>query len=153
MLASPALRAEDKPQDKDKPSAQEQYRALVKEYSEAQQAYFKAIQGAKTAEERQNATDLMPKAEKFAPRFLELAEKHPKDPVVVDALVAAVRDWEMTAGLEGERAAEQRSSPADRNRPGPGSSGTSTSTIRTYRGPANSTAAALTGASPARAAG
>lgn len=87
MLASPALRAEDKPQDKNKPSPQDQFRALVKEYSEAQQEYFKAMREAKSDADRQKALEKNPKAEKFAPRFLELAEKNPKEPVAVDALV------------------------------------------------------------------
>src|SRR5262245_24903782 len=42
---------------------------------------------AKTAEQQQKAAEKMPKLEKFAPRFLELAEKNSGDPVVLDALI------------------------------------------------------------------
>jgi hypothetical protein len=88
LLAFPALRAEDKPQDKDKsPSPKKQYDDLVNEYSEAQQAYFSAMREAKTPEERQKiVAEKSPKPEKFALKFLELAEKNPTDPVAVDAL-------------------------------------------------------------------
>jgi hypothetical protein len=101
VLASPALRAEDKPQDKDKPP-QEQYSALMTEFSQAQQAYFGAMRAAKSHEERQKAAEKAPKMEKFAPRFLELAVKHPKDPVTVDALA-----WIVT-NVRGEVAKAER---------------------------------------------
>ena len=106
MLASPALRAEDKPQDKDKPTPKEQYGALVKGYSDAQQAYFSAMRAAKTDDERKKAAELSPKAEKYAALFLELAEKHPKDPVAIDALVWIVTNTGSAAKVEKGRAFE-----------------------------------------------
>src|SRR5579859_6386441 len=84
LLAFPALRAEDK--DK-APTPREQYAALIKEYLQTQQAYFSAMRAAKTAEERQKAAEKSPKADKFAAKFLELAEKNAKDPVAVDAML------------------------------------------------------------------
>jgi hypothetical protein len=90
LLALPALRADDKP--KDKPTTPEgHYKALLKEYQDAQAEYSKALREAKTAEERNKVfQEKSPKPEKFAPKFLELAEKNPKDPVAVDALVWVV---------------------------------------------------------------
>jgi hypothetical protein len=106
LLASPALRADDKPQDKDKRSPQEQYDALLKQYSDQQQAYFKAMNEAKTNEERKKATELRPKAEKYAPQFLELAEKNRKDKFAVDALVWIVTNAGAAAKAEKDKAFE-----------------------------------------------
>src|SRR5262249_37229451 len=65
----------------------EQYQALLKVYQDAMQAYSEAIGKAQTYEERQKVfDDVYPKPEKLAPRFLELAEKYPQDPVAFDAL-------------------------------------------------------------------
>src|SRR5262249_40666414 len=104
VLASPALRADDKPQDKDKRSPQEQYDALMKEYSEAQQAYYKALREAKTDDERKKAAELSPKLEKLAPQFLELALKNPKDRFAVDALTWIVTNTDATAKAEKDKA-------------------------------------------------
>jgi hypothetical protein len=84
-LAVPALAAG---QTKEKPAAPaEQYQALVKAYQDALQAYSQALGKAKTYEERMTVFDeVYPKPEKFAPGFLELAEKHPQDPAAFDAL-------------------------------------------------------------------
>jgi hypothetical protein len=83
-LAVPALAGPPK----EKPaSPAEQYQALVKAYQDTVQAYSEAIGKAKTDEERQKVSeDLNPKPEKLAPRFLELAEGYPKDPVALDGL-------------------------------------------------------------------
>jgi hypothetical protein len=68
-----------------------QYQALVKEYSEAQQAFFKEYQAAKDEDKPKLLEEKYFKAaEQFAIKFLELAEKNPKDPVAVDALVWVV---------------------------------------------------------------
>jgi len=90
LLALPALRADDKPKDQ---PPNEQYAALVKEYQTAQQAAMKAMREAKTTEERQKASlEARSLAGKFAPRFLELAEKSPKEAAAVDALVWVVNN-------------------------------------------------------------
>jgi hypothetical protein len=88
-LAVPALAAG---QTKEKPAAPaEQYQALVKVYQDALQAYSEALGKAKTYEERMKVfDDVYPKPEKLAPRFLELAEKHPQDPAAFDALTWVV---------------------------------------------------------------
>ena len=84
-LAVPALAAG---QTKEKPAAPaEQYQALVGAYQDALQTYSEALGKAKTYEERMKVFDeVYPKPEKLAPKFLELAEKHPQDPAAFDAL-------------------------------------------------------------------
>jgi hypothetical protein len=87
VLALPALRAEDKSKDK-AASPKDQYAALVKEFDSAQQAFYKAYSEAKTDAERQKAVqEKYPQPDKFAAKFMELAQQHPKDPVAIDALV------------------------------------------------------------------
>jgi acyl-CoA reductase-like NAD-dependent aldehyde dehydrogenase len=90
LLAGPPLQADDKP--KDKPSTpQEQYKTLVAEWQNAMKEYRQAMSKAKTQEERQKVfQEKYPQPDKFAPRFLELAEKNPKDPAGVDALIWVV---------------------------------------------------------------
>ena len=93
LLALPAPADDDKPKDKDKPNDKpmtpaEQYKALDKEYNDAMQAFQKAYGEAKTNEDRQKLlTDKYPQPDKFAPKFLKLAEEHPKDAAALDALV------------------------------------------------------------------
>jgi hypothetical protein len=89
LLALPAL-ADDKP--KDQPTPEEQYKALVKDYSDA-------LRQVKTLQERNKLV------QETAPKFLELAEKNPKDPVAVDALVWVVNNTTGVArGKESPRA-------------------------------------------------
>jgi hypothetical protein len=89
LLAMPALWAEDKPKDKDKPAtpAEQQYKALRAEYQKAQSAYQDALRAAKTPEERQKVVREKNPSPKLASQFVTLAEKYPKDPVAVDALI------------------------------------------------------------------
>jgi len=63
----------------------EQYQALLKEYREAQVAYQKARQDARTYEEQLLLK--YPWPDSFAPKFLALAERHAKGPVALDALL------------------------------------------------------------------
>src|SRR5437016_2457380 len=72
----------------------EQYKALVKEYQDAWEELNKARAAAKTDEERRLAEEKLPRAEKFAPKFFQLAEKYPKDPAAFDTLV-----WVATSTL------------------------------------------------------
>lgn len=86
LLAWPAARAQDKPKD-ESPTPKAQYDALMKEYQTAQQDFFTALRGAKTPQEQmKRMQEESPKIDKVLARFIELAEKHPKDPVAVDAL-------------------------------------------------------------------
>jgi hypothetical protein len=84
-LALSVAAAED--DGKNKPATPaEQYKALLKEYQDATEVFSKAYAAAKTDEERQKVLAEKSPLDKFAPRFLELAEKNPKDTVAVDAL-------------------------------------------------------------------
>ena len=105
LAVSVAAQAREQPKDKSPPA--EQYKALAKEYDDAQQAFFKAYQEAKTEEERDKLyKEKYPDAAKFAARFMELAEKNPKDPAAIDALVwvvthvSASKDSPRTRALE-----------------------------------------------------
>src|SRR4051794_14741311 len=90
LLALPEARAADDPKDK----PEEQYKALLKEYNDAFQKYIKAVQEAKTPQDQQKVfQEKAPKTEKFASKFLELAEKNPKAPFAEDALI-----WIVTNG-------------------------------------------------------
>src|SRR5438105_3764854 len=86
-FAVAALGADEK--IKGKPAtAAEQYQALLKAHQDAMQAYSDALGKAKTYEERLKVfEEVYPKGEKLAPQFLELAQRHPQDPVALDALL------------------------------------------------------------------
>jgi peroxiredoxin len=70
-----------------------EYQALVKEYDDADRAFSKAYESAKTAADRKIVAAHAPRVDEYAARFLELAQRFPKDPVACDALV-----WIMTRG-------------------------------------------------------
>jgi hypothetical protein len=90
LLAWPAARAQDKPKD-ESPTPKAQYDALMKEYQKAQQDFFSAISGAKTPEEQmKRMQEESPKLDKVLLKFVELADKHPKNPVALDALNLAL---------------------------------------------------------------
>jgi hypothetical protein len=84
--------AEARAEDKGKPATPaEQYRALLKEYQDAADAYAKASAAATTdAQRRKVYAEQFPRVDKLAARFLELAEKNPKDPIALDALLWVV---------------------------------------------------------------
>jgi hypothetical protein len=68
-----------------------QYKALVKEYQEADRAFREAYFKAKTREEQQKVyAEKYPRKDKFAPKFLELAERHPKEAMALNALTWAI---------------------------------------------------------------
>jgi len=103
LLALPALGDQDQPKDKPM-TPEEQYKALLKEQSDARKAFQDAYQQAKTQDEKNKVIqEKYPKPEKLAPKFLELAEKNPKDPVAVDALVWLVTN-NTGGGKDGPRA-------------------------------------------------
>jgi hypothetical protein len=87
----PAAGGDDKP----KQTPESQYQALVGEYQEKLRAFEKALQEAKTLPERQKAFRLHnPQPNAYAARFLDLAEKNPKDPVAPAALAWVVANTE-----------------------------------------------------------
>jgi hypothetical protein len=110
VLLVPALWGEDKPKDKDKAgptTPAEEYKALLDEHRKAQTAFFQAVGAAKTQEDRLKLFREKNPTSSFAPKFLALAEKHPKDPVAVDALVWVVSNNPgRPAGKESTRAVE-----------------------------------------------
>ncbi len=69
-------------------SPADQFKQLEKEFNDALNKFSTEYQTAQTDEERQKLiTEVYPRPEKFASKFLELAEKHADDPAAVDALV------------------------------------------------------------------
>lgn len=84
LLVLPALPARGKPET---PTPAQHYRALEREYETADMEFRKAITKLKTNEERRKFIQEKNLSDQFSPRFLELAEKNPKDPAAVDALI------------------------------------------------------------------
>ena len=82
MMLSLSLAAGDDAKDQ-APTPEEQYKALVKEFSQAANLSFKATTDEERAKPVAHAITL-------APRLLELAEKHPNEAFVIDALVQVV---------------------------------------------------------------
>jgi hypothetical protein len=76
-----ALARDDRQNNRVTPA--EQYQALLKEYQRAPEDLSKA----QTDEERKK---VRARLEKFPLRFLELAEKYPKDPIALEALIQTV---------------------------------------------------------------
>lgn len=90
LLALPLLGSQDKTRDKPM-TPEEQYKALLQEWIDAGKAFEDAYQKAETQEEKaQVLKEKRPDPGKLTPKFLALAEKNPKDPVAVDALVWVV---------------------------------------------------------------
>jgi hypothetical protein len=80
-------------QDRKPATPEQQYQALLKKYNDAFHEYAKAYREAKTAEEQQNVVQKKyPWPGKYASKFLELAEKNPKEPFAEEALI-----WIMTS--------------------------------------------------------
>ncbi len=106
LLLLPALWARDDKDKKEGPATPaEQYQALVKEYTEAQQAYTAALRGAKTQEERQKVTqEKAPKINEYTPRFLALARKHQQDPIALDALAWVIANGPFASRKDVEEA-------------------------------------------------
>lgn len=78
-LALP-VRAQDKPKADEKPSVQQQFQDIVKEFREAQQPLVKEFQGAKDDAERAAIRAKFPKiGAPFAAKAIKLAEENAKD--------------------------------------------------------------------------
>ena len=90
LLLLPALTAADK-----SAAPAEQLEAIKKDVEKSRKEYFQAYEKAKTDKERQELRDKENKHRgDGARRALELARKHPRDPVAVDAL-----SWIIAGGL------------------------------------------------------
>jgi hypothetical protein len=90
LLAGPPAQADDKPKDKPSTPA-EQYKALEAEWQTGMKEFREAMGKAKPEERQKVYQEKYPNQEKFTARFLELAEKNPKDPVALDSLLWVVR--------------------------------------------------------------
>ncbi len=95
LVMATTLRASDEPPDKaaKPPTPRQQYEALAEEYSKALQACFAAMQDGKTGEERKKIyVEKHPDSERYAGRFLKLAEENPKDSTAIDCLCWVVQN-------------------------------------------------------------
>jgi hypothetical protein len=95
VLFGPALWALDEPKDKsksDKPSAADKaYETLIQDYEKSAEAFKKALNEAKTPQERQQALTKQPNVFNYSLLFLNLAKKYPKAPAAEKALVWVVQ--------------------------------------------------------------
>ncbi|HVJ81792.1 MAG TPA: redoxin domain-containing protein [Planctomycetia bacterium] len=93
LVAGMALAAAEAVGQDSKPATPEQqHRALLEQYDAAFQEYAKAYGAAKTPQEQQAVVEnKYPWPDKYAAKFLALAEKHPKGPAAEEALI-----WIMT---------------------------------------------------------
>lgn len=81
------LRGDEPAKDQSKADPAKVLSALQKEWTDAQQAFRKAYEEAKTDEERQQVVkDKQPKAADFADGFLNLADTYPDSPEAIQAL-------------------------------------------------------------------
>jgi hypothetical protein len=102
LVVGSVLWADDKAKDKDKddktPKAGEktpadEYKALMADVKKAQGEVVSALQKAKNEDERQTLiADYYKRTGEFAPRFLAVAQKYPKDKVAYDALTFIVEN-------------------------------------------------------------
>src|SRR5262249_33275371 len=89
LLGLSSLRGDDRAA-----SPAEEFRALAAEYDRAFWACQEALNKATTEEEKAKILrEQYPRGEKYGPRIHALAEKNPKDPVAIDALVWVLRHW------------------------------------------------------------
>jgi hypothetical protein len=70
----------------DPPSLKGQYDSLTREYANANTAFRKALDTAKSEQDAMKVLENNPRVE-FAKRFLHLAEQDAKDPVAIDSLI------------------------------------------------------------------
>jgi hypothetical protein len=98
------LRGDEPVKDQPKPDPAKELASLQKEWADAQQAFFKAIQEAKTNEDRQKVLkEKRPKPDDFANRFLKIAETNPNSPEANQAL-----SWLLAQGGDTEAGKKAR---------------------------------------------
>jgi hypothetical protein len=91
----------DEPAKQGKADPSKEFASIQKDWSSAQQAFFKAYQEAKTNEERQQILkEKRPQPAEFADRCLKLAEAHPDSPVAVEALAWVVGNARGTPAVQ-----------------------------------------------------
>jgi hypothetical protein len=92
VLGVTVVAAADEGQDQQAPPPEQQYQALLKQYNDAFGEYARAYREAKMPEDQQQVVqEKYPWPDRYAAKFLALAEKHPKQPVAEAALI-----WIMT---------------------------------------------------------
>jgi len=70
----------------------EQVKELIAQHEKASAAFRKLLEAAKTVEEQEKLEPLFPDPRPYAELLVHIAEKNPKDPAAVDALVWAYRN-------------------------------------------------------------
>src|SRR5262245_10712474 len=79
VLGTAVVAAAAEGQGRQPATPEQQYQVLLKEYNDAFQEYARAYGEAKTPEEQQTVVQKKyPWPDKYAPKFLALAEKHPR---------------------------------------------------------------------------
>jgi hypothetical protein len=89
VLALPALGAQD---EKKPQTPQEQYAALVKEFSTRQQEILKDYQKTKGEEQQKHLEKYFALSKDYAPKFYKIAEDNPKDAGGQDALFWVIQN-------------------------------------------------------------
>jgi hypothetical protein len=88
VLGMAVVAAEAEGQDRQPATPEQQYQALLKQYNDALREYAKAYGEAKTPEEQQQVVqEKYPWPDKYASKFLALAERHPEEPIAEAALI------------------------------------------------------------------
>jgi hypothetical protein len=83
---------QDPPKDDKKPTAKQQYDALVKEFNAARSKLVPQINKAKGEEQQKLLDEYMSYGKQYAEKFYKLAEDEPKDPAATDALFWVVQN-------------------------------------------------------------
>jgi hypothetical protein len=92
VLGATVVATEHASHDGQPATPEQQYQALLKQYNDALQEYARAYREAKTPEAQQQVVEeKYPWPDKYAAKFLALAQKHPKEPVAEASLI-----WIMT---------------------------------------------------------
>jgi hypothetical protein len=90
VLLGPALWALDPPKEKSKAdkasAAAKTYQSIIDEYEKAEDRFNRALKEAQTPQEKQAAKSQQPNTQDYTMTLLDLARKHPKDPVAEKAL-------------------------------------------------------------------
>src|SRR5262245_12437514 len=80
--------ADDAERGKEPANPEQQYRALLKQYNDAFEEYAAAFREAQLPEDREKSIrEKYPGPEKWAGKFLELAEQNPREPFAEQALI------------------------------------------------------------------
>src|SRR5262245_44590475 len=88
VLGMSVAAAADEGRAKQPATPERQYQALLKQYNDAFQEYARAYRAAKMPEDQQKVVqEKYPWPDKYASKFLELAEKNPTAPFAEAALV------------------------------------------------------------------